>query len=624
MLESLRNWSKGWVAAILILLLVGSFGIWGIQDWMNVTTTTKIATVGGTDITPERFQQEFTNYIAKFARETKQELSTAQAKALNFDRVALDELLTREALLAKAKTMGLSVTNEQIVDVLRANIGDGRGGVDTNRLQMILQQGQFSEAQFYEMIRSDLLRSQMLRSITSGTTLPPGLERALHKYRLERRVMEYVVIDAARAGTIGDPAEAALKKYYEKHAAARYSAPEYRGFSYVAIKPADVAAGVVVTEEEIKAAYERAKRFFETPEKRKLEQIKFKSEAAAKAAKAKLDAGQTFEAVAQAEGFKLEDIKLGDVSKTDTTIPPVAFELALNKVSEPVKGPFGWVIVRVLGITLGTVKTLDEAREDIRKRFVEDRSKDLLSALTNKFEEAVGEGKTIEEAATLTKVAAVKVAAVDAGGKDAAGQAVAGLPAGDFLGQVFAADTGADSDIGEATDGARYMFRVDKVTPGAKKPFDQVRAQVLADWRAEELENRLIKIADDLAKKGDAGQSMASIASSLGMSVLKTDPMDRNPRHAVLGPDAVSAAGDVNVGGFFSGSVATGVGRVVGRVASVEFVPEAEDDPARQQSAAMLRQVFAEDFVDQFTKAVRGEVGVVIDETQFSKFHANE
>lgn len=624
MLESLRNWSKGWVAAILILLLVGSFGIWGVQDWMNVTTTTKIATVGGTDITPERFQQEFTNYIAKFARETKQELSTAQAKALNFDRVALDELLTREALLAKAKTMGLSVTNEQIVDVLRANIGDGRGGVDTNRLQMILQQGQFSEAQFYEMIRSDLLRSQMLRSITSGTTLPPGLERALHKYRLERRVVEYVVIDAARAGTIGDPAEAALKKYYEKNAAARYSAPEYRGFTYVAIKPADVAAGVVVTEDEIKAAYERAKRFFETPEKRKLEQIKFKSEAAAKAAKAKLDAGQTFEAVAQAEGFKLEDIKLGDVSKTDTTIPPAAFELALNKVSEPVKGPFGWVIVRVLGITPGTVKTLDEAREDIRKRFVEDRSKDLLSALTNKFEEAVGEGKTIEEAATLTKVAAVTVAAVDAGGKDAAGQAVAGLPAGDFLGQVFAADTGADSDIGEATDGARYMFRVDKVTPGAKKPFDQVRAQVLADWRAEELENKLIKIADDLAKKGDAGQSMASIASSLGMSVLKTDPMDRNPRHAVLGPDAVSAAGDAKVGGFFSGSVATGVGRVVGRVASVEFVPEAEDDPARQQSAAMLRQVFAEDYVDQFTKAVRGEVGVVIDETQFSKFHANE
>ncbi len=624
MLESLRNWSKGWVAAILILLLVGSFGIWGVQDWMNVTTTTKIATVGGTDITPERFQQEFTNYIAKFARETKQELSTAQAKALNFDRVALDELLTREALLAKAKTMGLSVTNEQIVDVLRANIGDGRGGVDTNRLQMILQQGQFSEAQFYEMIRSDLLRSQMLRSITSGTTLPPGLERALHKYRLERRVMEYVVIDAARAGTIGDPAEAALKKYYEKHAAARYSAPEYRGFSYVAIKPADVAAGVVVTEEEIKAAYERAKRFFETPEKRKLEQIKFKSEAAAKAAKAKLDAGQTFEAVAQAEGFKLEDIKLGDVSKTDTTIPPAAFELALNKVSEPVKGPFGWVIVRVLGITPGTVKTLDEAREEIRKRFVEDRSKDLLSALTNKFEEAVGEGKTIEEAATLTKVAAVKVAAVDAGGKDAAGQPVAGLPAGDFLGQVFAADTGADSDIGEATDGARYMFRVDKVTPGAKKPFDQVRAQVLADWRAEELENKLIKIADDLAKKGDAGQSMASIASSLGMSVLKTDPMDRNPRHPVFGPDAVSAAGDVKVGGFFSGSVATGVGRVVGRVASVEFVPEADDDPARQQSAAMLRQVFAEDYVDQFTKAVRGEVGVVIDEAQFNKFHANE
>jgi peptidyl-prolyl cis-trans isomerase D len=110
MLESLRNWSRGWVAAILIFLLVGSFGIWGVQDWMNVSSTPKIATVGETDITPEQFQREFTDYLAKFQRETKQELSTAQAKALNFDRIALDEMLTREALLAKAKDMGLSVT----------------------------------------------------------------------------------------------------------------------------------------------------------------------------------------------------------------------------------------------------------------------------------------------------------------------------------------------------------------------------------------------------------------------------------------------------------------------------------------------------------------------------------
>jgi peptidyl-prolyl cis-trans isomerase D len=624
MLESLRNASKGWVAGILIFVLVGSFGFWGIQDWINVSTAPRIATVGDAEISPDQFRREFASYIAKFERETKQSLSTTEAKALNFDRVALDELLTREALLAKAKAMGLSFTDGQILDVLRENIGDGRGGIDGQRLQAILQQGQFTEAQFFDLVRADTLRSQMLRTITGGTTLPPGLERALHKFRLERRVAEYIVLEPAQAGDIKDPDEAQLKKFYEANAKQRYSAPEYRAFTFVTAKTEDVAAGIKVTEEEITSAYERARRFFETPEKRKIEQIKFKTEAAARAAKAKLDGGQTFEAVALAEGFKPEDIKLGEVAKTDTTIPPLAFELPVNKISDPVKGAFGWMILRVLSITPGTSKPIAEAREEIRKRFVEDRSKDALSELVNRLEDEIGGGKTIEEAAAATTLKAVKIVASDADGKDVAGQAVAGLPGGDFLAQVFAHDVGADSEISETAEGVRYVFRVDKVTPTAKKPFEQVRAQALSDWRADELQTRLTKLAEELVKKGNAGQSIESLASSLGLQVRKTDPLDRNPRHAVLGPDAVVSLGEVRVGKFFTGTTTEGQGHVVGRLANVSFVEEVDEDPTRRQYANTLRQVFAEDYVDQFSKAVRAEVGVKVDEEQFTKFHTNE
>ncbi|MFM9862652.1 MAG: peptidyl-prolyl cis-trans isomerase [Micropepsaceae bacterium] len=625
MLDTLRRSSKGWLGGLLILVLVGSFGfLFGIQDWMDFTPTTKIATVGGENITPETFQQEFARYLKRASRETKVELSTAEAKAKDLDRIALDEMLTRYAIVGKAKAFGLTVTNNQVGDILRANIPDGSGGVNRNQLQQLLQDNQVSEPQFYELVRSDLLRSQLVRTVTGGVTLPPGMEAALHRFRRQRLVAEYVLIDPARAGQINDPADAALKTYYDTHADKRYSTPEYRGFTFVTIRNEDVASRVTVTDDEIRKAYDRAKNYFETPEKRKIEQIRFKTEAAARTAKSKLDAGQTFEAVAIAEGFKPEDIKLGEVSKTDTTIPAAAFDLPVNKVSDPLKGAFGWVILRVLAVTPGTVKTFEAVRGEIRDQFVKERSKDMLVGLTIDFEEALGGGATIEEAAKKFNLAAKSIPTVDLRGNDPAGAPVQGLPGGDFLTQVFATETGVDSDVGETGDGVRYLYRVDKVTPVARKPLAQVREEVLTNWRNEELAKRLTGIADDLVKKGNGGQSIASISSSFGVAPLKTDPMPRYGVQAVFGPDAMEAAGEAKIGQFFTGSVIDGKSRVVAKLTEITYEDEAPTDPLRAAYSANLRQVFAEDLVEQFNNAIRADVGVSIDETQFAKFHTGE
>ena len=62
MLEKIREASKGWFAGILILALVGSVGVWGVSDMMNLTEQPKIATVGDQDVTPDSFQREFQRF----------------------------------------------------------------------------------------------------------------------------------------------------------------------------------------------------------------------------------------------------------------------------------------------------------------------------------------------------------------------------------------------------------------------------------------------------------------------------------------------------------------------------------------------------------------------------------
>ncbi|MBP6012012.1 MAG: peptidyl-prolyl cis-trans isomerase [Alphaproteobacteria bacterium] len=624
MLETMRNASKGWLAIILIILLIASFGIWGVQDMVRVDSAPKIATVGGEDVSPERFQREFSAFLRKMTRESKVELSTVEAKALGLDRQALDQLLNRLALIRKAESLGFNASPAQVTDTLKANLPDGQGGINFAALQQILQESQMGQEEFMTFVGGDIVRQQVLRTLLAGIDMPAGLEGALHRFRLERRVAEYVLIDPSRAGEIKDPDDATLRKYYDTHAGERYSSPEYRTVTVITARAADVASRINVTEDEIKKTYEARRRVYETPEKRTLEQIRFKTEAGAREAKTKLDAGQSFESVAAAQGYKPDDVKLGDVSKTDTTIPAAAFDLPLNKISDPIKGPFGWVILRALSSTPGTVKTLAEVHDEIKQAFVTERSKELLIDLTADFEDTLGGGATLEETAKKHNLPVQKVDAVDARGNGPDGQSVANLPGGEFLGQVFAAESGADSETNETSDGIRYVFRVDKVTPQAKKPLATVRDQLLADWRDEELAKRLTKIADDLVKQANVGEKMSAIASSLGVAALRTDPMARYGKTGIFGPETVAAAARAKIGDFFSGPVAEGKSLVVARLAEIQYQDESPDAPLRASYGEQLRQAFNGDFAEQLTYAVRDEVGVTIDEKKFQEFHTGE
>ena len=59
MLDSLRKASSGWVAQLLIALLVVSFAVWGISGFFTGFNAEVVATVGNTDVTVRQFAREY-------------------------------------------------------------------------------------------------------------------------------------------------------------------------------------------------------------------------------------------------------------------------------------------------------------------------------------------------------------------------------------------------------------------------------------------------------------------------------------------------------------------------------------------------------------------------------------
>ncbi len=619
MLEKIREASKGWFAGILIIALVGSVGLWGVSDMLNLTEQPKIASVGDQDVTPDAFQREFQRFMAQMARATGSEMTTAQAKAEGLDRVALDRFINRLAILKIAADMKMTVSPGQIVEALKPvrGIVDSQGKLVPGAIQQLAQANNMSQSDFLALISSDLIRDQLLRSVAGGVGMPTGLQRALDLYRLERRVAEYLIIDPSRAGTIGAPDEKALRKFFDENALVRYAVPENRTLVYVAVRPDELEKTITVPDSEVSRLYEANRSRYEVPEKRVFDQIRFKSEADAIAAKARLDGGEAFEAVAKAQGFTADDIAIGEVTKGDKSVPNAAFEVAAGQVTAPLKNSFGaWVILRATSVTPGSMKTLAEAAEEIRKAVVDSKVKEEIFELGNQLEDTIGEGATLEEAATRLKLK-LATATITRDGKELSGDAVPGLPAGDFLKQVFDAEQGADPELQQTPDGVYYMFRVDAITPVTKKDFDAVKADVLRDWTDAEVGKRLDAIAAEILKRARAGEAMSKIAAGQGMSVITSDPIPRFGTTATFGEATVIAASNTKKGEFFSGPVAMGKGIIVGRVIDVQFQDEPEDSPLRSAYGQRLVQIFVSDFVDQFEAGARAQVGAKIDEKQF-------
>src|SRR5205085_8047782 len=104
-----------------------------------------------------------------------------------------------------------------------------------------------------------------------------------------------------------------------------------------------------IPEPKLKEEYDQRQDELQIPERRDVEQILAPSEEKAKEAEAALAAGKNWREVATTiAGQDPDTIDLGLMRREEmpSALGEVAFELPLNKPSDPVKTPLGWHILR--------------------------------------------------------------------------------------------------------------------------------------------------------------------------------------------------------------------------------------------------------------------------------------
>ncbi len=411
------------------------------------------------------------------------------------------------------------------------------------------------------------------------------------------------------------PDAAALASYFDDNKV-RYEKPEYRTVSWVQIAPDSIAATIEVPEEEVRAAYDERADQFAVPERRAVQQILFEAEEPARAAHARITSGEDFAAVAlDATGTEASALDLGLLRRGDLPAgtADAVFGVGVDGVTAPVESPFGWHVFRVTAIQPGTTTSFDDARQRIRDEIARDRALDRVYEGANALEDALAGGATLEEAARTMDLPLQSVSGIARSGATKAGDDAEGLPGGRFLQIAFETAQGQLSALGESNNGGFFILRVDGVEAPRTPPIDEVRDQVLTDWRNERRLEIAEERADALAEKARSGTSLADLAAAEGMPSAVLPAITRSGRDLTEGlPGALPATlfGIGEVGGV--AVVSDDTQAVVVRLLRIEPVDTAAQDQVRASIQEQIAQGTETDVIELLIADLRGRFGVEV------------
>src|ERR1700760_4679209 len=176
MRKAASNWLGKTIMAVVMGVLIISFGVWGIADIFRGFGQSTLAKVGGTEISTDQFRQLYTDRLQQFARQFGRPLTMDQARAFGLDRQVLQQTIAEAALDEEARRLGLGQSDEETKRVIYSdpNFQGPNGAFDPQRFDAAIRQFGYSEARYVAEQRKVSLRRQIAGTLSAGIQ-PPNL-----------------------------------------------------------------------------------------------------------------------------------------------------------------------------------------------------------------------------------------------------------------------------------------------------------------------------------------------------------------------------------------------------------------------------------------------------------------
>ncbi|MDX7672716.1 peptidylprolyl isomerase [Aeromonas caviae] len=534
MLDKLREGAQGKVAKVILGLIILSFALAGVGSYLNGPARTAPATVNGNDISAPALENAYRNERARMESQMGEAFNQLAANPdymKQFRRGVLDRLIDQALIDDKARSLGLRVSDEQIKQAIVAMPEFAENGKFSNDryLQLIRRAGMTPEM-FRDSLRQDMVRQQLMGAVLGSEFALKGEAEQLD--RLYNQTRDLCLIRLAASAYVDgiEVSDAEVEQFYKANSA-RFMNDETVKVDYLLLDAANLGKNIKVTEQDAQDYYDQHQDLFQRPERRQVAHILIPfgkdekaAEQKAEAVLAKAKAGDDFAALAKADSSDTFSAKKGgeldwfEKGVMDPAFEKAAFALAkAGDLSAVVKSPFGFHIIKLLGVEPAKTKPFVDVMSDTIARLQSEKAKEQFFAEQQKMADS-----SFENPDSLDLTAEAMGLQVQSTGYFSQADAPAPLNDPKVLSVAFSEqlrDDNTNSDVIELADGKALVLHIMGHQPKAAKPLAEVKEQVITAIKHDKASEVARGKAQGLLDKLKAGQNVQADLTALGLKV---------------------------------------------------------------------------------------------------------
>ena len=555
MLQTLRDKTSGWIATVILGLLIIPFAFFGMESYLSQKVDTYAARIAQPptwwpsapqawpvsylwkthDIDAQDYRQRLETMRMRLRDEQGDAFDSKAFESAENKRDILEDMIDEQLMRLAAESDGIVVSDAEIRREIQ-QIPDFQvdGRFDADRYQMLLasQNPPQTPRTFEQTVRDNLqyglIPSRLARS---GFVTDMELDR-LMRLLGERRDVSFVVMPPAAVDT-APVTPAQIQAWYESHAR-EYRSPETVRLEYVEVD-ATALPMPVADEAALRKLYDEQAAKYSTSEQRSVSHILVqvaadasdadKNAAEARAKKIAEQAraqGADFAALARANsddaGSKANGGSLGWLTKGGMpgAFDDAAFAMRAGEVRGPVKTDFGWHVIKLDELRAGTRQPFEAVRPQLEQELVEGGRERAFNELSGKLVDAIYKNpNSLEPAARSMGLVVQTTPAFPRGGGP-------GIASDQKVLRAAFSDTlirdGTASDPIELSPTRTVLIRVIEHKPEAALPLSQVGNAVVLAIRADRQRKAAEAAAEALVKAAKAsGLPAAATAATLPM-----------------------------------------------------------------------------------------------------------
>lgn len=540
MLDLVRKHARSWLIKVTLFLIVIVFIFWGGYSY-KTRQEGQMARVGEYYISINEYNQYYTQLVEMYRQQLRDSFSEDLLRQMNLKKQALNLLIDRAIISKAAQGMGLTVTTDEIQQkLLEYPVFQTEGRFDKKRYEFILRQNRMNPETLERQIGHDLTM-QKVEAFVKRRAFPTEQE-ILAQFRLNYTLIQvaYVIFDPKAFEAQVKVDEKTLEDFYQQRQD-RYKDPEKRQISYELFNPDVYQFDAQVTEKQIKDYYEdhaadyhkemevRARHIVfsikeGTPEA-DIEKIRAEAEKVLAEAKQGKDFTELAKKYSQDPSVAENGGDLGYFTrgKMVPAFADAAFSLKTGEISDLVRSPFGFHIIKIEDVHPEKITSLEEARSEIESRLKGEITRDTAHRKARDFADMVYAQKDIGKAAQAAKLQ-LTATGTWVSQKDALPD-LGGMPT-QSMGKLFALPEKGISDVIEVPKGF-LVVQVDAVQAPQVIPFQNAKERVERDYKIDQARILAQQKASELLEAARKLDSLEQAATQENLEVKKSDWFSR-------------------------------------------------------------------------------------------------